>query len=181
MKRNIEVEYRARFGKSEYNRLLNFLTRHAKDIGKDDKDVFFFIMPDKLLKVVNNVSQKTAKIVLKLNKIGRGSDFEELEIPIQQDSVTAAVKLFKKLRLTDDIMRSFQKRHNLLYKGVEIALKYSKVWGYHAELEIVINDSKNKENADKKIIKIAEELKIRLMSDKGLREFTRQAEARYKK
>jgi adenylate cyclase class IV len=157
------------------------LDSKAKNLGKDDKDVYFFIIPDKLLKVVNNISQKNARIVLKLNKIGKGSDFEELEIPIQQDSVTAAIRLFKKLGLTDNIMRSFQKRHNFLYKGVEIALKYSKTWGYHAELEIVINNSKKKESADKKIVEIAEELKIRLMPDKELREFTRQAEARYKR
>ena len=107
-KSDIEVEFRSRFNKRKYLALEKFLTLKAKDLGEDDKDVYFFIMPDNLFKIVNNISKKTAKIVLKLTKIGKGSDFEELEIPIQQDSVTAAVKLFKKLGLTDNIMRSFQ-------------------------------------------------------------------------
>ena len=107
-------------------------------------------MPDKLLKVVDNISKNNAKIVLKLNKIGKGSDFEEIEIPIGREQINDFVKILNALGFTDNIMHSFQKRQNYVYKGVEVALKHSEVWGYHLELEIMITDIKEKEQAEKR-------------------------------
>jgi len=122
--KTIEIEYRSIFDEDTYSRLKVFLDAKAKNLGEDDKDVFFFIFPDKLLKVVDNMSKKTAKIVLKLNKIGRGNDFEEIEIPIQQEDVKKAIRVFTVLGFIE-LQNSFQKRQNYLYKGVELALKYS--------------------------------------------------------
>jgi len=179
-KTRIEIEFRARFNEDRYKELELFLDKNAKDLGGDDKDVFFFIMVDKLLKVVNNISKKNATLVLKLNKIGQGSDFEELEIPIAQRDVNKAVKMFTALGVSDNIMRSFQKRHNYLYKGVELALKYSDVWGYHLELEILLNDISEKQKAENKIKVVAKELNIRLMTEQELTDFTQKAEQAYR-
>jgi len=177
--KQIKIEFRARFDKNKYNALAKFLKAKAKDLGPDDKNVCFFIFPDKLLKVVNNVSKKTAKLVMKLNKIGRGSAFEEMEIPIEPKDFHRAIKIFT-LWGCNNIMRSFQKRHNYLYKGVELALKYSGHWGYHLELEIVVDDLKKKQKAEEKIRGVAKELKINLMTDAELKKFTREAEKKYK-
>ncbi|MCD6225989.1 hypothetical protein J7J95_02855 [bacterium] len=106
------------------------MDQNAEDLGPDDKNILFFILPDKLLKVVDNKPKRTAKIVLKLNKIGKGSDFEETEIPIDPSQVEKVVTMFKKLGFTE-VQESSQKHHNYRYKDVEIALKWSKVWGYH--------------------------------------------------
>ncbi len=179
-KKNIEIEHRARFDKGKYNKLKKFLNASAKDLGEDDKDVCFFLFPNKLVKTVNNVSKKNAKVVLKLNKIGKGSDFEEIEIPIRQEDFDKATKLFIALE-TGECMRSYQKRHNYLYRDVELALKWSEAWGYHLEFEIVINDIADKENAEKKIFALAGELGIKIMTDKELLEFTQAAEKEYKK
>lgn len=179
--KNIEIEFRSIFDENRYLELKEFLDKNAQNLGEDDKDVFFFIMPDKLVKVVNNISRNNAKLVLKLNKIGKGSDFEEIEIPISQANIDDAVKIFSALEITNNIMQSFQKRRNYFYKDVELALKYSDVWGYHLELEIVINDENKKESAEKNIKKVADELKIRLMTDEELIEFTKNAEEKYKK
>lgn len=178
--KNIEIEHRARFDERKYSELKKFLDASAQDLGQDDKDVYFFLFPDKLVKTVNNVSKKTAKIVLKLNKIGKGSDFEEIEIPIHQEDFDKATKLFIALE-TGEHMHSHQKRHNYLYKDVELALKWSEAWGYHLEFEIVVNDVAKKENAEKKIFALAEELGIKIMTDQELLEFTQVAEAEYKK
>jgi len=177
----IEVEFRSRFDEVKYKELERFFKEKAKNLGEDNKNVFFFILPDKLLKVVDNVSQKTAKIVLKLNKIGQGSDFEEIEIPISSSEVTKAVKIFSSLNLDADLMESFQKRHNYLYKGVEAALKYSEHWGYHLELEVLIDNFSQKETAEARIRQIAQELDVHLMTDQELKEFTQRAEDDYKK
>jgi len=177
---NIEVEFRSRFSKNKYLSLKRFLDLKAKNLGKDDKDVYFFIMPDKLLKVVNNISKKTAKIVLKLNKIGKGSDFEELEILIDPKTLENWVTLFTHLGF-HNMMHTYQKRQNYEYKGIEIALKWSEVWGYHLELEILIKDKKQKASVETKIKKVAQELGLQLMTDKELSRFTAKKEKEYKK
>lgn len=178
--KNIEIEFRSRFDEKKYNELKNFLSSNAQDLGEDDKDVYFFIFSDKLIKTVNNASKKNAKIVLKLNKIGKGSNFEEIEVPIAQEDFGKVTTIFKAV-LTCDSMHTFQKRHNYLYKDVELALKWSEIWGYHLELEIVINSPSQKAETEKKIITVAEELGIKIMSDQELRKFTENAEADYKK
>lgn len=177
---NIEIEFRAIFGENDFYRLKEYLDKNANNLGEDDKDVFFFIMPDKLLKVVNNISKNNAKLVLKLNKIGKGSNFEEIEIPIERKYINDFVKVLTTIGFTDNIMHSFQKRKNYVYKGVEVALKYSEVWGHHLELEIMIADIKEKEQAEKKIREAANDLNIKLMTDEELAEFTKKAEEKNK-
>lgn len=178
--KNIEIEFRSRFDIKKYKELKKFLSLKAKDLGQDDKDVYFFLFPDKLLKAVNNISKKNAKIVLKLTKIGKGSDFEEIEVPINQSDFEKVTKIFITLH-RGDFMYSFQKRQNYLYKGVEVALKWSELWGYHLELELVIHDENKKRLAEKKIFSVAKELGVKIMSDQELRSFTQRAEADYKK
>src|SRR3989344_7689458 len=96
-KKIIEIEYRSRFSKKKYSALSKFLYLHAKDLGTDDKRVWFFVMPDKLLKVTHNISSKSGKITLKLTKIGRGSHFEEIEFPIPEKAIERAIQLFTSL------------------------------------------------------------------------------------
>lgn len=176
----IEIEFRARFNADTYRELKKILDARAENLGDDDKDVYFFIFSDKLLKVVNNVSKKNAEIVLKLNKIGRGSDFEEIVVPIEQKYTADAVRIFTEMKLTGNIMRSFQKRQNYFYKVAELALKYGDVWGHHLELEKVITDRGKKNVAERLLRDIATELGVELMTDKQLKEFTQKAEQNYK-
>jgi len=175
----IEIEYRALLTEDAYNALAKKLDGEAKDLGEDDKDVFFFIFPDKLLKVVNNMSAKSAKIVLKLNKIGVGSDFEEIEIPISQSDVDKSVRAFKAMGFTE-VQQSFQKRHNYIYKDVELALKYSDNWGYHIELELLVDNVAKKDDADKQIYAVANELGLKIMTDEELAEFTKKIDAQHR-
>lgn len=55
-KKQIEIEHRALLNEEEYRQLGPFLRAHGEDLGEDDKDVHFFLIPDKLLKVTNNIS-----------------------------------------------------------------------------------------------------------------------------
>jgi predicted adenylyl cyclase CyaB len=177
-KKNIEIEFRAKFSKKKYDSLLRFLSAHAEDLGADDKRVWFFTMPDKLLKVTHNISSKSGKITLKLTKIGKGSHFEEIEFPIGENSVGKAIELFSKLGhkyLFEPVIR----RHNYGYKGVELALKYSKTWKYHLELEVIISSLKQKKDAEKKIHGVARELGVKIMSEKELWQFTQHVEKTY--
>ena len=76
-------------------------------------------------------------------------------------------------------MHSFQKRHNYLYKDIEIALKYSDVWGFHLELEKVIDNLEKKQSAEKAIKEAAKGLNVHLMTDRELTAFTQKAEKLY--
>lgn len=178
--KQIEIEYRALLSKKNHKELEVFLNKNAQSLGGDDKNVFFFIFPDKLLKVVDNISKQSAKTVLKLNKIGKGSDFEEIEIPIKQEDVGKAVKMFSSLGF-DELQESFQKRHNYLYKEVELALKYSDTWGYHLELEVIVSNNGEQSEAERKIRSVAEELGVKIMTDEELAEFTKNIDQNYKK
>ena len=177
--RTIEIEFRARFGEQTYRKLRKFLSAHAEDLGEDNRDAYFFLLPDRMLKVAHDVSKKEARIVLKLNKIGRGSDFEEIEVPIAEKYFERAAELLRALGF--GAMRSYQKRHNYRYKGVEIALKYSDNWGYHLELEVMISNLKQKCAAEQKIRHVAAELGVRLMTEEELQKFTWRAEEKHKK
>lgn len=179
MRKNIELEYRARFSKKKYNALFKFLRSHAKDLGADDKRVWFFVMPDKLLKVTHDISSKSGKITLKLTKIGKGSHFEEIEFPIPEQSIDSAVKLFTNLGYKY-LFEPKIFRHNFSYKGIEVALKYSKTWGYHLELEIMISSINQKERAKQGIFDVAKELGVSIMSEEELWEFTQNIEKIYK-
>lgn len=177
----IEIELRSVFGKAKYNQLKSFLDKKADYLGPDDKEVYFFLLPDKIVKVVNNISKGSAKIVIKLNRIGRGtSDFEEIEILITLSDFEKAVNLFSALPF-DQVESSYQKRYNYSYKGVELALKWSNTWGYHLELEIVVDDKAKKEKAEVVIRGIAEELGVEIMTEEELSVFAKKIDENYKK
>lgn len=177
--RNIELEYRARFSKKKYDALFKFLYSHAKDLGADDKRVWFFVMSDKLLKVTHDISSKSAKITLKLTKIGKGVLFEEIEFPISEKSIESAVQLFTNLGYKY-LFEPKILRHNFFYKDIEVALKYSKTWGYHLELEIMLSSMSQKKWSERKIFNVAKDLGISIMSEDELWKFTQNIEKTYK-
>ncbi len=176
----IEIEFRSLLNKSQYKKIQEFLNKNAKDLGEDNQNIYFFLLSDRIVKVVNNLSKKIAKIVIKLNRLGRGrSDFEEIEILIDPSDFNKAVKLFSALPF-DQIQNIYQKRHNYKYKGVDLALKHTESWGYHMELEVVIEDRSKKEVAEEKIRKVAKELGIKIMSEQELTDFAKKIDERYK-
>lgn len=173
-----EIEFRCVFDEAKHKDLSTFLQEKATDLGADDKRVWFFVMPDRLLKVTHNTSKQTAKVTLKLTKIGHGSSFEEIEYSIPENDAEKAVHLFKSLG-HDYLLEPTILRHNYEYKGVEIAVKYSKSWGYHAELEILVDDLEKKDQAERTILEVAKELGLKLMSDEELGAFTNAIETSY--
>lgn len=176
--KNIEIEYRSRFDRKTFGRVRNFLSRHGRRLGKDDKEVFFYVGKNKVYKVVKNISSRTAKIVLKDARIEKKSSFREVEIPIDLARVSEAnefVKSIPGLRFYHDIVR----RENFSWRKVEIALKYSQTWGYHAELEVMLSAEDKKKTASKRIRNVASELGIQLMESNDIARFLREAHTNY--
>ncbi|WP_030459000.1 hypothetical protein [Kitasatospora sp. NRRL B-11411] len=176
----VEIEMRARFGKDAHDALVERLVREGEDLGQDNKLIHFFDLPDKLLKVTDNQSVGTAKITLKDSKIGQGAVFSETEFPIAQKDVPAAVQLFGMLGFEDTRHEAFNFRRNFRFKDVEIAVKWSEAWGYHAEFEVVLPDAASdaeKAEAAATITDAAAELGVTLMSEEELAAFTAAFEA----
>mgnify|MGYP001372013535 CR=1 FL=1 len=160
---NIEVEYYSLISPEKHEELNQFLMKNADDLGEDNKETYYFLLHEKTFKVVNNVSNNTAKIVLKIGRIGKENFFDETEVPISPDDYDNTVKIFKEI-LDCQVIKSYQDRHNFSYKGVDISVKYSNEWGHHVELEILISDLKDKDEADKKIFEIAAELELKVLT-----------------
>src|SRR6266481_9258374 len=120
-----EIEHRALLTKESFETLSEKLEHEAELLGEDDKDVSYYIFPDKLLKVVRNISSGTAKLSLKLNALGAGSSFQEFEISFPEDSFEAMKQIFDNTGAHIQVIRGTQKRTNYKYQDVEIALKWS--------------------------------------------------------
>lgn len=174
-----EIEHRAVLTENAYNELAEKLAREATLLGSDDKEVSYYIFPDKLLKVVRNVSKGAAKISLKLTALGAGSSFHEFEVPFPEESFETMKSICESISVPDQVISGTQKRTNYEYKGVEIALKWSEDWGYHVEFEIMISDLSEKESADVRIREVAKTLSVPLMTEEEVAAFS--AEVRSKK
>ncbi len=172
-----EIEFRTKFDKEKFDALKEYLNAHAKNLGDDDKDCYYYIFPDKLLKLVDNTSKGTAKISLKLNRIGKGAMFPEIESFFPPEEFDVMRRLIDALKLPAKIMHGPQKRVNYEYHGCEIALKWSDAWGYHMEIEQMIATPDERDKAEKQIREVADELGVTLMSEEELKEFTKKAES----
>ncbi|WP_260638811.1 hypothetical protein [Streptomyces angustmyceticus] len=176
----IEIEMRARFDKETRDQLVDRLERDGEDLGPDDKHIYFYVLPDQLLKVTDNTAADTAKITLKGSKIGQGAAFAETEFAIAPADVGTAVKLFNALGFEGTMHEASNLRHNFRFDGVEIAVKWSEAWGYHAEFEVLLDDDAPdaaRAEAAAKITDVADELGVTLMTEQELAEFTAAFEA----
>ena len=172
----LEIEKRGFLTEEQYNKLLNFLEKKGEFLGADDKDVVYYIYSDKLLKAVHNISKGNAKISLKMNKIGEGSIFPETEVFFSKDDFNKIKHILEKIAKPDMVMEGIQKRKNFMYKGCEFAIKWSKEWKYHFEIEIVVNHENEVSDAEHKLNEIAKELEIKILTETELKEFTKKIE-----
>jgi adenylate cyclase class IV len=172
----LEIEKRGFLTEEKYNWIIDFLGKNGKSLGTDDKDVVYYIYPDKLLKVVNNISKGNAKITLKMNKVGEGSVFPETEIFFDQKDFDRVKYIFDTIAKPEKVMVGIQKRKNFEYKGCEFAIKWSEAWGFHFEIEKVVSEKSEVEEAEKKLHNIANELGIKILTEEELKEFTKKAE-----
>ncbi len=176
MTNTIEIEYRSLITEDDFLRLRNFLAENAEKLGEDNKDTFFYLWPDKVIKVVENNSTGKAKISLKPGRIGKQSFFHETELAVVPSEVAIAKQFCENLE-PEKIMNAYQFRTNYLYKGVEIALKYTESWGFHMEFEIIVDNVAKQEEAEAVIRSVTEELGTQIMTDPELAVFTASIEA----
>ena len=172
----LEIEKRGFLTEEKYNELLNFLEKKGTSLGMDDKEVVYYIYPDKLLKVVNNISKQNSKVSLKTSKVGEGSAFPENEVFFDQKDFEKMKYIFDTIAKPEKIMDGIQKRRNFEYNGCELAIKWSETWGFHFEIEKMVSNHGEVEKAEKELHNVADELGIKILTDKELKDFTQKAE-----
>ncbi|EKD27078.1 MAG: hypothetical protein ACD_79C00891G0001 [uncultured bacterium] len=172
----LEIEKRGFLTKKKYYELIKFFNKNGRFLGDDDKDVVYYIFNNKLLKAVHNISKKNAKISLKMNKIGDGSVFPEIEVIFNEKDYPKIKFILDKITNPDKIMKGIQKRKNYIYRDCEFAVKWSKDWGYHFEVEKVVENKKVVAGVLREIESIVSELGINIMSEEELKNFTKKAE-----
>jgi adenylate cyclase class IV len=172
----LEIEKRGFLTEEQYHDLLEFLEKNAEDLGEDNKEVVYYIYPDKLLKAVNNLSKGNAKISLKMNKIGQGSVFPETEVHFAKDDFEKMKFMLDKISHPDKVLTGTQKRKNFIYKGCELSIKWSEHWQYHFEIEIMVEDENQVEEAERQLELVADELKIKILTEEELRVFVKKLE-----
>ena len=173
----IEIEKRGLLTLEKYNEILSFLDKNSESLGEDDKDVVYYIYPDKLLKVVHNLSKKNAKVSLKMNKLGDGAPTLETEVVFSSLDFEKMKYIFDVVGQAPQVIEGDQKRKNYLYKECEIAIKWSKDYGYHFEIEKVTENKEDVIKMEEDILNVANELGLTPMTDEEIKQLQRKIES----
>ena len=177
----IEIEKRGLLTEEKYNQLLSFLDTRAEGLGEDNKDVVYYIYDDKLLKVVNNLSKNNAKVSLKMNKLGDSTSTREIEAVFNQQDYSKMKEILDIVAHAPQAIEGSQKRKNFMYKGCEIAVKWSKDWGHHFEIEKVTENELEVAVLEQELERVIRELDVTAMTNEEIQEFQKKIEAAAKK
>lgn len=162
---NIEVEKRAFLSKKQYVSLpKKILDLGGNDLGKNNTDTVFYILDNSQLKVQKLISKKKAKIAWKSGSFNGNNTRREIEYQISIDDFNVAIDLYDSLFPEKRKIISNQLRSDYALMGVNIAIKYSDNWGYHAEFEVLINKLAERNNALKLIKSVADILEVQLLT-----------------
>ena len=177
-----EHELRAFLTEDQHDSAAHQLAEIGDDLGQDDKASYFFVLSGLNLSVVK--TDRDARIKLKGGVVG--SDTSPVEYPevvlADAESAERAVQLLSALTGVTP-QQSYQVRHNYRVGLVEVALKYTEAWGFHAELERLYSGNTEAElnraakEADEDIYRLADRLGIKLATDGEIQSFRRQYDA----
>jgi|GEM_PF-784045 len=180
-----EYEERAFLSEEQFLKIKEKLDEICVQKEIDNKHSFFFVLPDVNISIAS--SHKETKVKYKGGQLGKGNGFEEIEYNIERDSLPEAIKLFTKL-LGLPPQESFQFRINYsLDDDIEIALKYTEMWGFHLEAERVYVASSEAEKALKqaeskdKLDHLASTLGFSYITDQEMVVFTEQCKQEKKR
>jgi len=164
----IEVEVRGLLSKEKWLSLTSYLKQYSEKYEDDNKLSYFFVISNGILKVNDEITKKTAKIVYKYGDESKNI-LDEYEITINKKDVSKAVDMFVNLGYKD-VNRVQQKRINFQYKDTIFSLKDTPDFGPHFEIE---KKAKNKSDAIKKraeLKQICKDLGVVPMTPKQIRD-----------
>lgn len=128
--KNIECEIRSFITKSQYNSLIKMLKKEARFLGEDEQTTYYFDC-EQDLRIQKN--SKFSKIWLKKGQI-HDEDREEIEVRTDKNDFKKLEKIFLALGYKIEI-KWFRKRHSFKWDNIDVAIDFTKGYGYIIELE----------------------------------------------
>ena len=128
--KNIEVEIRSFVTKERYGELLDFFKKEGELVNEDYQETYYFDSKEDLRIQKNKFF---AKIWMKKGEI-HDDHREEIEIKFDKDKFDELEKLFLGLGYNVEI-KWFRDRHAFKWQDLDIAVDYTKGYGYILELE----------------------------------------------
>ena len=128
--KNIEVEIRSFISPEQYGQLIDFFTSNGTFLSEDEQVTYYFDSKEDLRIQKNKFY---AKVWMKKGKIHDDSR-EEIEIKVPVDDFEKLEKLFLSLGYVISI-KWFRQRHSFRWKDLDVAVDYTKGYGYILELE----------------------------------------------
>ena len=148
---NIEVEIRSFISKEQYNELLEFFKKEAEFINEDFQETYYFNTKEDLRIQRNNFF---SKIWLKKGNV-HDEQREEIEVKFKREDFEKLEKLFLDLGINIEI-KWFRKRHAFKWQDIDVAVDYTKGYGYIIELEKMSDE----ENKDQTLELLKQKLKL---------------------
>lgn len=163
---NIEVERKAFLSEEQYSSLPALLMKMgAKDLGVNDTNTVFYVTDGAQIKVQHAVSKGTAKIAWKSGGLVGKADRHEIEVNIDVESIDEANLLVQHMVGDHKKYISNQKRHDYFVNGCYVAVKYSKNWGHHIEIDMNVTSQDEVAKARDKIEALSKTIGVILMTD----------------
>ncbi|MCX6735631.1 MAG: CYTH domain-containing protein [Candidatus Parcubacteria bacterium] len=128
--KNIECEIRSFLTEKEYKKLITFFKKEATFLSADEQITYYFDSKEDLRIQKNDTF---AKIWMKKGKI-HDEHREELEIKVPREDFEKLEKLFLGLGYSVEI-KWFRKRHSFVWEGIDVAIDFTRGYGYIIELE----------------------------------------------
>lgn len=128
--KNIECEIRSFITKNQYDGLIRKLKKEALFLGKDEQITYYFDC-EQDLRIQKN--SKFSKIWLKNGQI-HDEDREEIEVRTDKNDFKKLEKIFLTLGYKIEI-KWFRKRHSFKWDNIDVAIDFTKGYGYIIELE----------------------------------------------
>ena len=133
---SIEVEIRSFISKEKYEELIEFFKKEGEFLNEDYQETYYFDAPFDLRIQKNNFF---SKIWMKGGKI-HDEQREETEIKFDRNNFETLEKMFLALGYKVQI-KWFRKRHNFKWQGIDVAIDYTKGYGYIIEFEKLVEEN----------------------------------------
>jgi len=140
---DIEVEVRSFISEEQYNQLLEFMQKNAKLIKKDSQITYYFSGENDLRIQKNDFF---SKIWLKSGNI-HDPHRKEIEVKFEKEKFEQLEKLFLSLGYIIDI-KWFRKRNLFNWNNINVAVDFTKGYGYIIELEKMSNEQEKEQVYD---------------------------------
>ncbi len=137
---NIEVEIRTFITKEKYEELLDFFKKEGSFINEDEQETYYFDSEEDLRIQKNKFF---SKIWMKKGKI-HDEQREEIEVKCKKEDFENLEKIFLAAKLNISI-KWLRKRINFKWQEIDVAVDYTKGYGYILELEKIANEENKEE------------------------------------